>query len=50
GYPEFYSAVARAIRGGGEVPVAASAGLEVLAVVEAARGSAAAGREVGLGR
>ncbi|NNM97196.1 MAG: Gfo/Idh/MocA family oxidoreductase, partial [Candidatus Dormibacteraeota bacterium] len=49
GYPEFYSAVARAIRGGGEVPVAASAGLEALAVVEAARVSAAAGREVGLG-
>jgi len=48
GYPEFYAAVAVAIRGEGEVPVAARAGLETLAVIEAARGSAAAGQVVRL--
>jgi scyllo-inositol 2-dehydrogenase (NADP+) len=45
-YGDFYSGVAAAIRGEGPVPVPAQAGLDVLAVVEAARKSAATGTVV----
>ncbi len=45
-YADFYAGVAAAIRGEGPVPVPAQAGLDVLAVVEAARKSAATGTVV----
>jgi scyllo-inositol 2-dehydrogenase (NADP+) len=45
-YADFYAAVAAAIRGEGAVPVPAQAGWDVLAVVEAARVSAATGAVV----
>jgi predicted dehydrogenase len=45
-YGDFYAGVAAAIRGEGPVPVPAQAGRDVLAVVEAARQSAATGRVV----
>jgi predicted dehydrogenase len=45
-YGDFYAGMAAAIRGEGPVPVPAQAGWDVLAVVEAARRSAAAGTVV----
>jgi predicted dehydrogenase len=45
-YGDFYAGMAAAIRGGGPVPVPAQAGWDVLAVVEAARKSAATGTVV----
>jgi len=45
-YGDFYAAMAAAIRGEGPVPVPAQAGWDVMAVVEAARRSAATGRVV----
>jgi predicted dehydrogenase len=45
-YGDFYAGMAAAIRGEGSVPVPAQAGWDVLAVVEAARKSAATGTVV----